>query len=177
MRGSRSLIAATRGRIAFTSRSCLVPNVLARMVSSIRYTSSLLISYRERYRCGDGGGSAAQQRAPVLARDEIEGSDARHQPQRVLEVGGHQQRFQRKNSLRGRSDLRQGRGAGFGGRNREQNHGPQQAHPGVGSRGLRNVLARDVARYSRHAQQRRQRRENDSSESHVYLDFTMLSSE
>src|SRR5712691_2614285 len=131
MRGSRSLIAATRGRIAFTSRSCLVPNVLARMVSSIRYTSSLLISYRERYRCGDGGASAAQKRATVLAGDEIEGRDTVHQPQRVLEVGSNQQRLKRKDSSRGRSDLRQGGRAGFGGRNREQNHGPQQADPGV----------------------------------------------
>jgi len=110
----------------------------------------------------------------VLASDEIEGSDTGHQPQGVLEVGGHQERFERKYSLRGGSGLSQGGRTGFGGRNREQNHGPQQADPGIGGGGLRNVLARDVPRHSREAQQRRQRRENDSSESHVYLDFTML---
>ena len=110
----------------------------------------------------------------MLTGDEIESRDTGHQPQRVLEVGGNQQRFERENGSRGWSGLRQDGRAGFGGRNREQNHGTQQADPGIGGCGSRNVLASDVPRHSREAQKRRQRRENDSSESHVYLDFTML---
>jgi hypothetical protein len=39
---------------------------------------------------------------------------------------------------------------------------------------LRDVLTRHVTRHSRQAQKRRQRRENDASESHFYSDSSML---
>jgi len=75
----------------------------------------------------------------MLAAEQSDGRDAGYQPQGVLEMTG-QQRTQRQNGLRGRPGLRRRERAALGGRDGEQNHGPQQRR--ARRRGMRNVLMR-----------------------------------